>query len=104
MTLWITEHGGYASGRPIAPLPSEPAIQAQIMSGATTAAQTMSTFSVGTRMVRMVSDVTMWAFFGSSALSTATAAASSTNSERIIAGVPELRVVQPNSRIIASST
>jgi hypothetical protein len=103
MSIWITEYAGYGSGRPFSQWPTEPAIQTQLMSGASTTAQTTSTLSAQTRAVALRCDVPMFVAFGSSTSSTANGF-SSTNSQRLLANVDYIRNVSPSARIIASST
>jgi hypothetical protein len=103
MALYISEYGGFASGNPQDVL-TEPAIQIQVMSGTSTAAQTTSTLSAGTHRVALKTDATAMFFaFGSSTASTANGF-TSTNSQRIGAGMEIVRFVSPSARIIASST
>jgi hypothetical protein len=98
MTLYIAEYAG--SG----PLIQEPHIQIQTMTGVSTTGQTTSTLSAGTRRVALKTDATaMFYAFGSSTSSTANNF-SSTNSQRISAGMEIIRSVNPSTRIIASST
>jgi hypothetical protein len=103
MVLKIVEFGGFVTG-PLQTVLTEPPIQVQSMTGATTAAQTTITLSATTRRIALQSD-TVGSFFaiGSSTASTANNY-TSTNSERLGANSEVVRYVLPSARIIASST
>jgi hypothetical protein len=105
MALWISEFGGFPSGRKDK-IPTEPVIRTQQLSTATagsTASQVTLTLGAGTNMVALKADSGMFFAFGSSTSSTANGF-SSTNSQKIAAGQELFRYCKPYAAVIASST
>jgi len=100
MSVYVTEFGGYLSGRPFSPgVPNLPALNNQTMS-----ISSASTAQLGaaTRMIMLSADTGAWLLFGSSG---STTVATSTSGFRIPAGfAPQLFNVSPNMRITALST
>lgn len=108
MTVYVTEYGGFASGRPLSPgIPVGTPIQSQALT-------TGSTYSLssGTRLIMVSADAGAWMFLGSS-ISTgiASTVATSTNTGntgaclRVPSGlVPFPILVQPYMRLLTNST
>ena len=100
MAVYITEYGGYGSGRPFSQWPAEPSIQTQVLSSATTSTAALS---AATRLVRIYASANAWVLFTGS--SSSTSVATSTNAQPLVAGTPpEFRYVVPSSRLTALST
>lgn len=101
MALYMTEYGGYVAGRPEkVGVPTEPPIQGQTASSATTSTGFLS---AATRMVRLSADANAWILFTASSASTSVA--TSTNACRVQANVaPEYHYVVPGSRFTVLST
>lgn len=105
MPLYITEYGGYAAGRPISPIPTEPAIQTQVIGfGSSVSTAFLSSATHVVRMFCSTTDVGIGAYVLFSGSSVSTTAATSTNAQRLPYNVPELKNVIPASRFTAFST
>jgi hypothetical protein len=104
MAVFISEYvgAGYVSANVRDnSLPQEPATQTTVFSSGGTASS--ANLAANTRLVRIIADSNAWALFSNSTASTA--AVTSTNSGKIIAGTgPEFRAVVPGSRYSILST
>lgn len=105
MALYITEYGGFLSGRQQSPgFAKEPAIQTQVASSGTTSTIALS---AGTSFVRLMADANVWILFTSSgstvnATSTNTKMGGSSGANLVIP--PEWRYVNPSARLVVLST
>jgi hypothetical protein len=106
LTVYITEYGGFASGRQARPdIPTAPPLQAQELTTGST-----YTLSANTRLIMVSADAGSWLFLGSS-ISTGVASTvqSSTNTLgaclRVPAGLAPFPVaVTPSMRVLTNST
>ena len=101
MALYVTEFGGFLSGRPY-PYLKEPPITQTVFSSGSTLAST-ATLNAGTAFVSIYASANAYALFTGS--SGSTTVATSTNSELFPAASPiVIRAVVPGSRYTVLST
>ena len=101
MVVRITEYGGYASGRPFGPYPTEPALNTIVI--VTGSSVSTNTLSSGTRMIRIEADAGAYVIFGSS-VSTMIASSTTAGSRIIANAAAEIRFVAPYMRVCTLST
>ncbi len=99
MAAYVTEFGGYQSGRPYGYL-KEPSLATTVISSGGTVST--ATLTAGTAFVEIYATANVWALFTNSATSTTVATA--TNSEIVPAGTLKVRAVAPGTRYTVLST